>query len=208
MKYLIKLIVRVTNAVFFISFSLFARSVTYLRLIANDVIVGNHFRSFGIPVIDVEKGGKLIIGDNCRFNNGRFYNRIGRQQSCYFIVLKNATLAIGSCVGISSTAIVCSDHITIDDYVKIGGNTVIYDTDFHSIETAVRNIPTKDEAHVSSKPIRIKKSAFIGAHTTILKGITIGENSVIGAGSVVTKDIPDNEVWGGNPCKFIKKLNN
>jgi len=208
MRYLIKFIVRTANKMFLILFNLFAQFVTYLRLITNDVTVGFHFKSFGIPVFDVEKGGKLIFGDNCRLNNGRFYNRIGRQQSCYFIVLKNATLSIGSNVGISSTAIVCSDHITIEDDVKIGGNTVIYDTDFHSVDASKRATLTEEQTHIISKPVKIKKCAFIGAHTTILKGITIGENSIIGAGSVVTKDIPDNEIWGGNPCKFIKKLSN
>lgn len=53
--------------------------------------------------------------------------------------------------------------------------------------------------------VRIKEGAFIGISTIILKPVTIGKNAIIGAGSVVTKDIPDNEVWAGNPAKFIKK---
>ena len=48
--------------------------------------------------------------------------------------------------------------------------------------------------------------AFIGAHSIVLKGVTIGKHSVIGAGSVVTKNIPDNEVWAGNPARFIRRL--
>ena len=52
----------------------------------------------------------------------------------------------------------------------------------------------------------IKKNASIGAASIILGGIIIGENTMIGAGSVVTKDIPDNELWFGNPAKFIRKL--
>jgi acetyltransferase-like isoleucine patch superfamily enzyme len=55
--------------------------------------------------------------------------------------------------------------------------------------------------------IYIKKGASIGASAVILGGISIGENSMIGAGSVVTKDIPDNELWFGNPAKFIRKIN-
>lgn len=64
----------------------------------------------------------------------------------------------------------------------------------------------KIDPGIKSKPILIKEGAFIGAHSIVLKGVTIGKYSVIGAGSVITKDIPDNEVWAGNPARFIKKL--
>ena len=53
----------------------------------------------------------------------------------------------------------------------------------------------------------IEDNVFIGAHTTILKGVKIGKNSIIGSCSLVSKEIPPNEVWGGNPAKFIKKIN-
>lgn len=53
--------------------------------------------------------------------------------------------------------------------------------------------------------MRIKKNAFIGCNTVICKPVTIGENAIVGASSVVTKDIPDNEVWAGNPARFIRK---
>jgi acetyltransferase-like isoleucine patch superfamily enzyme len=56
------------------------------------------------------------------------------------------------------------------------------------------------------KPIHIKKNAWIGANATILQGVTIGENSVVAAGSVVSKDVPDNVVVGGTPAKIIKKI--
>lgn len=53
--------------------------------------------------------------------------------------------------------------------------------------------------------VRIKENAFIGCNTVICNAVTIGKNAIVGASSVVTKDIPDNEVWAGNPAKFIKK---
>lgn len=53
--------------------------------------------------------------------------------------------------------------------------------------------------------IHIKRNAYIGCNTVICKPVTIGENAIVGAGSIVTKDIPDNEVWAGNPAKFIRK---
>lgn len=58
----------------------------------------------------------------------------------------------------------------------------------------------------ATSPVVIKDGAFIGAHCIILKGVTIGENSIVGAGSVVTKSIPDGEIWAGNPVKFIRRV--
>ena len=68
------------------------------------------------------------------------------------------------------------------------------------------NISIIDQAHADSKPILLKKGCWIGAHVTILPGVVIGENSVIGAGSVVTKSVPNRVVAVGNPAKIIKNL--
>lgn len=54
----------------------------------------------------------------------------------------------------------------------------------------------------------LRRNCFIGCNSVICKPVTIGENAIVGAGSIVTKDIPDNEVWAGNPARFIKKRNN
>lgn len=59
---------------------------------------------------------------------------------------------------------------------------------------------------VKHATVVIKDGAFIGAHTIVLKGVTIGERSIVGAGSVVSRSIPDYEIWAGNPAKFIKKV--
>ena len=94
-------------------------------------------------------------------------------------------------------------NIIIEDNVMVGVNCVIYDTDFHSIYIEDR---LNENINIIDKPVRIKSGAWIGGHSIILKGVTIGKNSVIGAGSIVTHDIPDNEVWAGNPAKYIKKF--
>ncbi|MFT3703314.1 MAG: acyltransferase [Agriterribacter sp.] len=188
--------------------SLFAvsdRLVTRFYLSVNHVKYGNNLVSKGIPKFDIRVNGRMSLGDNFSMNNGPNHNMIGRQQPCYFVVMEGAELVIGNNVGISSTAFVCSTYIEVGDNVKMGGNTVIYDTDFHSIDKDSRIDPRLDRANAKKAPVKIANNVFIGAHTTILKGVHIGENAIIGAGSVVTKNIPANEIWGGNPAKFLKK---
>ncbi|WP_029903693.1 acyltransferase [Prevotella sp. 10(H)] len=165
-------------------------------------------KSNGIPITDISIHGRVNIGRNFQMNNGYSYNIIGRQQPCCFIVGRGGELIINNNVGISSTAIVCWNRIEIGNNVRIGGGTVIYDTDFHSLDYKERISLPEIKDNVMTAPVLIKQNAFIGANSTILKGVTIGEGSVVGACSVVTKDVPDNEVWGGNPAKFIKSLKN
>jgi acetyltransferase-like isoleucine patch superfamily enzyme len=204
---MIRFIYRSFRKIFYLAHYNFSRIITFLRLKGNGVQYGKNLKSYGSPVIDLWKGGKLTIGDNVVFNNGRLYNMIGRQQSCCFVVRTGAELIIGSNTGMSATAIVCTSKITIGNYVKIGGNTVIYDTDFHSLDALQRSVLSSDIANTRNAPVIIGDHVFIGAHSTILKGITIGENSIVGSCSVVTKNIPPNEIWAGNPAKFIKSLN-
>ena len=101
---------------------------------------------------------------------------------------------------------ICNHEIEIGNNVTIGGNTVIYDTDFHSLDASARNNKLEDKKNAKWGKVTLKNNVFIGAHTTILKGVTINENSIIGACSVIAKDIPANEIWAGNPAKFIKSI--
>lgn len=180
--------------------------ITYLKFKLNKVQFHTDFVSNGIPVTGISLSSKVRIGHSFYMNNGLYNNMIGRQQPCFFIVSKDCELTIGNNVGISGTTFVCQKKITIEDNVRIGGGTVIYDTDFHSMHTKERTVRPEIIDNIVKKEVVIKDSAFIGAHCTILKGVVIGRNSIVGACSVVTKSIPDNEVWAGNPAKFIKKI--
>ena len=183
----------------------FSWLITWFKFKLNGVSFYNDFTANGRPLINVNLKGNFGMGKKVTINSGKYYNMIGGQQRCYFIVGPNARLTIGDNVGISCAAIVCHNNIVIGDNVKIGGNTVIYDTDFHSLDSAQRNAIPEDKSNVETGPVIIGDNVFIGAHTIILKGVTIGENSIIGAGSVVTKSVPAGEIWAGNPAKFIKK---
>ena len=88
--------------------------------------------------------------------------------------------------------------ITIEDEVLIGPKVSLI-TENHPVNPEARKI-------LELKPIVIKRNAWIGANATILPGVTVGENSVVAAGAVVTKDVPDNAVVGGIPAKFMKSV--
>lgn len=90
--------------------------------------------------------------------------------------------------------------VTFGDNVFIAPNCGFY-TAGHPLDTESRNAGL-EYAH----PIKVRNNVWIGAGVSVLPGVTIGNNTVIGAGSVVTKDIPDNVVAVGNPCRVIKKL--
>jgi acetyltransferase-like isoleucine patch superfamily enzyme len=184
----------------------YTRAVVWFRFKFNNVKTGKGMKAFGIPYVDVWVGSSFIIGDNFLMNSGKHFNAIGRQQSCCFVVQRNGVLRIGNNVGISDVAIVCYKSITIGDNVTIGGNVVIYDTDFHSLNKDHRKDMAVDIQNTKCAPVIIEREAFIGAHSTILKGVTIGEGAIVGAGSVVTKSIPKNEIWAGNPARFIKNV--
>ncbi|MVM33711.1 acyltransferase [Spirosoma sp. HMF4905] len=182
------------------------RLITHLYFYLNGVHYGKGMRSYGVPVIDIMDGSQMVVGESFVLINGMNYNnRIGRQQPCFFIANLGGKIRIGDHVGMSATALICHESITIGNNVTIGGNTVIYDTDFHSLD-ANQRAGYADNALAATAPVRIEDGAFIGAHVTILKGVTVGHHAVIGAGSVVTKSVPANQIWAGNPARFVKEL--
>lgn len=83
---------------------------------------------------------------------------------------------------------------------------MIMDFNFHSTDWHNRLDRKEDVNNRRNAPIKIGDVVFIGARSIICKGVTIGDHSMIAAGSVVVKYVPANEVWGGNPAKFIKKI--
>lgn len=123
---------------------------------------------------------------------------------------------------IGGSHLICRNKIIIEDNVFMAWGSTIYDHNSHSLDFRDREedivqqlrdyrlgqdfIANKNWNVVASKPILIKSNAWIGMNCVILKGVTIGEGSIVGAGSVVTKDVPDWTVVGGNPAKVIKVL--
>ena len=151
----------------------------------------------------IQGHGRIELGDDVTIYSHYAVNPIGGNKTV-FQVLDGASLKIGNHVGMSHVVIAVQNSVTIQDDVLLGAGCKIFDTDFHSIIYADRM--KEPDTQIQTAPVKIKTGAFIGAGCYILKGVTIGEHSVIGAGSVVTKDVPDNEVWAGNPAKKIRSL--
>jgi acetyltransferase-like isoleucine patch superfamily enzyme len=164
--------------------------------------VGKKFYSNGL--LRIYNLGQIIIGEHVSINSGSVQNFIGGSVKTAFWISKNATLRIGNNVGLSGTTIVCLDEVLIGDYVKIGGGAIIIDSDIHPLKSS--NPVNKEAILIKKEKITIGKNAFIGANSIILKGSKIGESSVIGAGSVVAGSIPDNQIWAGNPARFIRDI--
>lgn len=150
--------------------------------------------------------GNCSIGYNAIINSSKFKNIIGGDTRTSIIIKKGANLSIGDRVKISNSAIYCANKIEIGNDVMIGGSCRIWDTDFHPLEVTARKQHANEG--YNTKPIKIGNNVFIGGFTIILKGTKIGDGSIIGAGSVVTGNIPAGEIWAGNPAGFIKKISN
>lgn len=182
-------------------FELPDRIYNYLLLKHNKVSYGNDCEFKG--KILVQGKNSIIIGNKTRIKSGLKYNPIGGDSKSILVARNGGRIIIGDNVGMSNSTLVAHDQIIIGDNVLLGGSVKIYDTDFHSLIYKERMNGTCGTRNL---PVEIKKGVFIGAHTIVLKGVTVGEYSIIGAGSVVTKSVPPYQVWAGNPAKFIKDV--
>lgn len=123
---------------------------------------------------------KAQIGENCNI--------------CSHCLIEN-DVKIGNNVTVKS-GVQLWDGITLEDDVFVGANVTFTNDKY----------PRSKSAEWQCLTTTVKKGASIGAGSTILCGIIIGENAMIGAGSVVTKDVPAGELWLGNPAKFVRKV--
>lgn len=177
----------------------------YKLILDKYCVVYSKYTFNGKIILNFEIGANIKFGDNFILSSGPFYSVDPAYMSSLH-VKTNAYLKIGNNSGITGTTIHVHERIEIGNNVNIGAGCLIFDTNFHSVDYRIRIDRSIDLSFVETKPIIIKDNVFIGARSIITKGVTIGQNSIVGAGSVVVKSIPDNEVWGGNPAVFIKKI--
>ena len=118
------------------------------------------------------------------------------------------TISLGSDVFIGSGAKFSASEssITIGSKVMFGPNVTIMGGDHNTSVIGRYMYDVKEKLPENDLPIVIENDCWIGANSIILKGVTIGEGSIVGAGSVVTQDVPDFSLVSGNPAKFIRKV--
>lgn len=172
--------------------------------------------------------GTINRGINLRLDNpvvGKQYLTIG--EDCivggnFIFESTEGKITIGNHSYIGGSTFISRSSITIGNNVTIAWGGTVYDHDSHSLDYLDRRkdiddqleciragknfIENKDWLNVNSKPIVIKDDAWIGMNVIILKGVTIGRGAIVGAGSVVTKDVPDWCVAAGNPARVVKFL--
>lgn len=149
-----------------------------------------------------DRSGTFRFGEGVIINSGLCANPVGG--ICTVLLFKgpNAVIEIGDRTGISNAMIAAYEKVSIGKDVSLGAGCKIMDTDFHPLDLQERLA----NVNIPHKPVRIEDGAFIGTNAIICKGVTIGKESIVAAGAVVVKSIPDGEIWGGNPAKFIRKL--
>jgi acetyltransferase-like isoleucine patch superfamily enzyme len=154
----------------------------------------------GFPLIRRYENSNIRIGDNCLFNSAKNSVRVGLQRPCVFVTLREGSeIMFGNNSGATGSTLMAAIKIVIGNNVLIGANSMLIDNDFHNPDPDKRL--SGDD--IPARPIIIEDNVFIGTNCMILKGITIGENSVIGANSVVVNSIPKNSIAIGNPCKVV-----
>jgi acetyltransferase-like isoleucine patch superfamily enzyme len=145
---------------------------------------------------------------------------IGDHVSCYagcsFAIGEKGRCSVGNFTLMNGALVMAEELIEIGSYCLISWNVGIADSDFHPLEPARRRLDAlalapfykgrPSRPSLSTAPVKIGDNVWIGMNATILKGVTIGENSVVAAGSVVAKSVPANAVVAGNPAHIVKQL--
>ncbi len=168
------------------------------------VQVGGGWRCYGLPIIQRHRQSEIRIGWRMSLRSSARSNPLGPNHPVIISTRRvGARLTIGDDFGMTGGSLVCDERICIGDRVWVGANTVIADTDFHPLDPQRRKAAPLD---AKTAPIHIADDVFIGMNTLILKGVTIGEGAVVGAGSIVRRDVPAGAIVAGNPAVVVGEL--
>jgi acetyltransferase-like isoleucine patch superfamily enzyme len=161
--------------------------------------LGKECRFYGRTLFRRAPGSRLEIGNHCEFRSAYWSNPAGVSRPCMLSTAQaDSRLVIGAHCGFSGAVLTAVDSVELGDRVLCGANVTIIDSDFHGL--AQRGGDTAAE----TAPIRIGDDVWLGLNVIVLKGVTIGEGSVIAAASVVVDSVPAHVLAGGCPAKVIR----
>lgn len=184
------------------------RGILVFENLIFNAIYGNRLKQrvsiFGFPILSLSRSSTIKIGKNLVLISHSYFSAPGVNHPVIIRTLHpQARLTIGDNVGMSGGAICVACEVTIGSNVMLGANVMVTDSDFHPVAPAGRRTSTQN---IGIAPVWIENNVFVGANTTILKGAHVGENSVIGAGSIVTGEIPPNTIAAGIPARVIGNI--
>ena len=163
-------------------------------------------RFIGKPLIDKHKQSFIKIGERNLLISKSRHTALGVTRP---VILRTtspgANISVGNDNGFSGTVICANYSVEIGNGCLFGSETMIFDTDFHPVNLLNRRYRPVPKSNAIDR-VLIEDDVFIGARSTILKGVRMGKGSVIGAGSVVASDIPEFSVAAGNPCEVVRRL--
>lgn len=180
---------------------------TRLLLLVLGCPCGRNLRVDGHVIIRVGRRGAIRIGENVVINSRAGSNLVGRTNPTILHCLGDGHITFGNNSGCSFAVLSSKSSIRIGANTKLGGNARIYDHDYHALDYLSRRSPVNDTAACKTAPVVIGDDSLIGANAIILKGVNIGERSVVGAGAVVSiKNIPPGSLLAGNPARILRNL--
>jgi len=170
----------------------------------NNIPWGKGWKFYGCPIVQKHRQSIITIGSHFQLRSTSSSNPLGPNHPVILCTWNpGSMLEIGDNFGMSGGTICAAESIKIGNNVAVGANSSIVDRDFHPIDPDKRKINPQS---AKTAPIVIEDDVFIGMNCLILKGVTIGQGSVIGAGSVVTRSVPPYSIAAGNPAKVIRSL--
>lgn len=172
-----------------------------LRFLISGVTPGPGGRYFGMPVVQRYKGSIISIGKDVELRSSTRSNVLGVSHPVILTTLsREARIDIGDGVGISGATLCSASSITIGPGTLIGADAIITDTDHHKLSGTRSKYPL---AGAACSPIVVGRNVFIGARAILLKGSSIGDCAVVGAGAVVAGHVPPRAIVAGNPAKQV-----
>ncbi len=167
------------------------------------VQLGRNVVFWGQPIITPAPHSIIDIGDRAVLCSRSEYTALGVNHPVVLRTLRaDAELRIGGGARVSGCTICAACRVTIGDRVCLGANVTITDTDFHALDPGER-ASSRDAARAATGRVEIGADVFLGMNSLVLKNVRIGDGAVVGAGAVVTKDVPAGAIVAGNPARVI-----